>query len=352
MNEINNNDTISLQDVILTTKSYINEIKTNWRLVGLILLLATAFFLYRHYTTPIAYKTESRFIIEGTGGSSGLSGFLGQFGVKSGGKFNPYKVVEVAKSKNLFKKVFFTKYNSDFIINHIIKVYELNKVWGKNNPKWLNFKFTHNDFSKFNDMENLAFMNIFNMTIPDLNKSRLLYFLYDEEKGVFTIRVDARDADLALNLTKEAYEELRKFFEVETVVTQVQTSAILKAKADSLQALIVRKNYQIADVQDRTLFAVQATPNIKREILSKEIQALTMAYSEIMKSYELADINLRDNKPMFILIDESMPPLPPHMTSLLESIIRGLLFGLFLSAIFISARKLYRDSLNTNKIYE
>ena len=111
---------INLKEIIIKFKFYSHEIIRNYLLVLVVTLPLLVYFVYKHYKTLPKYEAETRFLVEGSSGSGGLGSLLGQFGIRSSGKFNPFKVLEVAKSKTLIKKVLFSKTEGDYIINELI----------------------------------------------------------------------------------------------------------------------------------------------------------------------------------------------------------------------------------------
>jgi hypothetical protein len=319
----------------------------NYLLVILFLIPSLGYFLYKHFTFTTQYSAETKFLVEGSSGGGGIGSLLGQFGIRNTGKFNPYKVIEVAKSKALIKKVLFSKYENDFLINKIIDTYKLDEIWAENKPEWKSFRFKSDDMSKFSLMENQAFLMIYGLVVGSKeNKESLLQFSFDEDTGIYTYNTSTQDENITLQIINNSYESLKYFFEEEIVSNQINTTVILKQKADSIQSLITRKSYQVANQQDQTLGLVVSTPGVRKATLEKEIQALTIAYAEILKSYELADINLKDVRPMFLKLDETYSPIEPKTSSLIISIMKGLLLGGLLSSIFIILRKIFRDAMN------
>lgn len=336
----------TLKELITKIKYFIQEILKNYLLVLFVSLTVLVYFLYKHYTTFPKYEAETRFLVEGSSGNGGLGSILGQFGLRSSGKFNPYKVIEVAKSKSLLKKVLFTKINNDYIINELIKDYKLDEKWAKSKPEWKGFRFKTGDFSKFTLMENQAFLNIYTMIVGGKDsKEVLLSFHFDEDTGVYNYNVSTNKEALTLAIINNAYDELKHFFEEEIISNQLNTTVLLKEKADSIQRLIVNKEYQVANQQDRTMGLVVSTPGVKKSTLQREIQALTLAYAEVLKSFEMADINLKDTRPMFLKLDETYAPIEAVESSLLISIIKGLLIGGVLASVYIIGRSIYRQAM-------
>ncbi|HMP32581.1 MAG TPA: hypothetical protein PKD85_23440, partial [Saprospiraceae bacterium] len=151
---------------------------------------------------------------------------------------------------------------------------------------------------------------------------------------------------LALQMLQESYTYLVKFFEDDNMEAQGKSAAILKYKADSLKTLIDRKIAQVASISDQSAGLVLQAPNAKRVTLEKEIMSLSTAYGEILKSYELSDVGMRDTKAMFLTLDESLPPLEPKESSLLINLIKGILLGGLVGTSLVIGAKIVRDALN------
>jgi hypothetical protein len=335
---------LSMKQIILSIKENVFELISNYKIIILVIIPFSIYYTYKFYNTRPIYFAEVKFLVEGNASSGGsLGGLLGQFGLRNTGKSNPYKIVEVAKSKYIFQKVMFSKYNNDFIANHIVKIYRLNEKWGKNEPLFRTFGFRNSEIEKFDSLERIAFVQLFSKVMGGKNsKEALVTFNYEEDKGIYSYKINCEDENLAINLQNKSYEYLRHFFEEDMLENSLKTSMVLRDKADSIQGLLQLKIAQMANLQDRSLGLILSTPGVKKMTLEKEIQALTLAYTEVLKSYELADINLRDAKPLFLKMDESISPLDIVIPSLFINLLKAALLGVFFSCGYILARKSYR----------
>lgn len=341
-------DEITLKELILKVREYAHEVWKSKLIVILFGILGLAFFLYKHYTTPITYAAETRFIVEGSGGmGGGIAGLLGQFGIRRDSKVNPYKIQEVAKSSKIIQKIIFHKINDTLIANKIIDLYEFHKAWEKNpNEKLHGFYFTQTDLTKFSDTENIVMKAILGKIIGGPNaKDPLLSVGFDEDSGIFTLAFTTEDPDLSMQMEKDLYNELRVFFEESIVANQAATVKILQAKADSLQNLINSKTYAAASIQDRSLGLISNVQQVRGEKLQKEVMVLSTALAEVIRSLEVADISLKDVQPMFLQIDESLPPLRGSESSIIMTILKGGILGFVLALTFIFGRKIYRDAM-------
>ena len=341
-------DEITLKDLILKVKEYTREVWKSKFIVVLFGALGLAFFLYKHYNTPVTYSAETRFIVEGSGGmGGGIAGLLGQFGIRRDSKVNPYKIQEVAKSSKIIQKIIFNKINDTLIANKIIDLYEYHKAWEKNpNEELHGFYFTQTDISKFSNTENIVMKAILGKIIGGPKaKDPLLSVGFDEDSGIFNISFTTEDPDLSMQMEKDLYTEIRIFFEESIVANQAATVKILQAKADSLQNLINSKTYAAASIQDRSLGLISNVQGVRGDRLQKEVMLLTAALGEVLKNLEMADISLRDVQPMFMQIDESLPPLKGSETSKIISILKGIIFGTLLGIIIVLITKIFKDAM-------
>ena len=342
-------DEITLKDLILKVKEYAREVWKSKFIVVLFGALGLVFFLYKHYNTPVTYSAETRFIVEGSGGmGGGIAGLLGQFGIRRDSKVNPYKIQEVAKSSKIIQKIIFNKINDTLIANKIIDLYDYHKAWEKNpNEELHGFYFTQTDLSKFSNTENIVMKAILGKIIGGPNaKDPLLSVGFDEDSGIFNISFTTEDPDLSMQMEKDLYTEIRIFFEESIVANQAATVKILQAKADSIQNLINNKTYAAASIQDRSLGLISNVQGVRGDRLQKEATVLTTALAEVIRSLEMADISLRDVQPMFMQIDESLPPINGSESSLIKNILSGLFIGFFISIAFIFLKGIYKEALN------
>ena len=339
---------ITLKELILKIKEFVIELFRKWYIIILLTLPAVAWFYYKHIKHETTYIAETKFIVEGQGGG-GVAGLLSQFGLRGGGgnsKTNPYKVMEVAKSKLTVRELLFKKMNGDFLANHILKEYQLIELWSEKRPEYKGFKFKSDAYESFDTLENRVLLSLIGKVIGSkTEKKPILGFGYDEDSGIFKYSITSKNEDLTLHLSEEAYNHLVNFFESDALSSQGNTTQILKAKVDSLNALIKSKVYQISKISDQSQGLILQTPNARKTILEGELLALKTAYGEVLKSYEVSDAGMRDTKTMFLKLDEPIPPLEPLESSLLISLIKGILLGGLLGSSVVIFMKIIRDAM-------
>lgn len=348
------NDEISLKELILKINEYWREIWNNKWLIALFIIPCIAGFIVHAMTKKPVYVATLRFIVEGESGASfgGLGGLLGQFGFRGGGgKSNPLQMVEVAKSPDILKDVLFVRVperNNDFVANIVIQEYELDRKWKKRFPELEGFRFRHGDTDSFDVNETRAFLSVMGKVLGPKKKPQkaLNSVSFNEDTGIFTISSKTESEAVSIALCEQTYETLKVFYEEKILANQKQTRDLLKEKVDSLNALLEQKQLALARFQDSSLGLISREVGVRRDILTKEISALSLAMGEAIKSFELADYAYKDRKPLFLAIDRPLPPITPEEASKLIAIIKGLFLGSFLGAGFVLARKIIKDVMN------
>ena len=348
MNQNNiNHEEMNLKELILIITEYIKELKKNWLIILLTSMITSGLFIYKHMNFVPEYSASLKFVVEGQGGvSGGLGGLLGSFGIKKGGQINPYKLLEVGKSNKLLEEVLYRS-NADggIMADKIIDEYDLITSWCKNDDKFLNFSF--NGPTKKDRLERSVLKKLKERIwgTPENRDDALGDFSLSDETGIYKINVTTTDENLSISLSTSLYNEIKHFFEDEIFSNQKQSSIILKNKVDSLHLLRQSKVLQLAKLKDITRGIYSKEQTAKETLLNQDIQSTNIAYAEILKNYELTDVNLKDMQPLFIEIDYPNSPLSPSKSSLKVNVLIGLVLGLFLSAVYIISRKIYRKAL-------
>jgi hypothetical protein len=341
-------DEITLKELILKIREFVIELFRKWYVILILTIPAVAFFYYKHTKHEVTYVAETKFIIEGQG-TSGMGSILSQFGIRGASgnsKTNPFKVIEVAKSKLTVRDMLFKTVEGDYIANHLLRDYELIEKWSEKKPEFKGFKFTNDQYLTFTPLENRVLLSLISKVIGSkTEKNPILGFNYDEDSGIFKYTITTKKEDLSLQILDESYKYLVNFFENDVMATQGNTTDILRAKADSLKTLIDRKIYQISRISDQSQGLILQTPNVQKTIIEGDLMALKTAYGEVLKSYEISDAGMRDTKAMFLKLDEPIPPLEPLESSLLISLIKGILLGGLLGASIVIFMKIIRDAM-------
>ncbi len=363
--KIYHNDEISLREIILKLQDYGRSL---WKAKGWLLLAmiigAVLFGLKNKMESPL-FPAKLTFMINEEDASSklGLGSVLGQFGLGgSSTEFNLDKVLELSKSRKITQNVLFIEETmfgkKDYLANHLIHYLDSLGVWGKRSlqkrwfgppEKWplKGFVFSHDSIPAFKQRENKALKSLHTHIIgnKEAGLEAMLETEYSETSGIMELKTKTHKPELSSNITKNVFQELSRYYIDKTIEKQKFTYDILKQKTDSISGALSYAQTKLANFKDRSQSIFTRTEGLTEQKLMLEIQKLTIMYSEAEKNLQVADLSLKNKTPYIQLIDEPLLPIPPNKSSILSELIKGILLGFFLCALFILGRKIIRDSL-------
>lgn len=340
----NNDNEVTLKDMVIALKEYLGEIYRYWWIVVLCCIPTLGFFVYKAYTTPKLYFAELTFMLnEDTGGGGGFAGILGTFGIGgTGNSINLEKMVELAKTRTILSRVLFNKIevsnDKDYIINHIIKSYDFHEDW-EDNEKLKGFLFKGSDLDSFTRTENKVYKKILRKLLKDILKIDL------KETGIIELKVISRSEDLSLNLTNDIYDVLSSFYLDKSIEKQSYTYENSKSKSDSIALLLVNAEYALADFRQKNRNLQLETELLKQQRLSRAVLRLNAIYAESLKITEQTKYALDSSTPFIQVIDRPLAPLFVIVESKIKAIAIGLFLGFFLAISFILGRKIIREAL-------
>ncbi|MDG1716713.1 MAG: hypothetical protein P8H42_03695 [Saprospiraceae bacterium] len=343
-------DEITLKELILKLKYFVSEVIKSWLIIVTFCMVSVIAFVYKHYCFEPTFKAELRFVVEGQSNSSGgLSSLLGSFGIKKGGKVNPYKIIEVGKSMDILMELLSQNVEPEGnIANAILREYDLITMWSETNSEFENFKFKEEISSSGSEVERNVIKRLRAMIWGDKKVIPLTNFELEEDTGIYTISTIAKNEQISIWITNTLYEKIKYFFEEEIFLNQKQLADILTMKADSIKTLNESKIRQLAKFEDSNRGVVSNQIRVTSRILSQESSALSFAYAEIIKNKEMTDVNLKDIQPLFMAIDTPFSPISPTVSTALIEIVKGIILGGFIAVIFVLARRILRDAMQEN----
>lgn len=335
---------LTLKDIILMVFRLFKEVLKYWWFIILTVLIGSSFFLYKHYTHKVTYDSTISFMVEGNGGTSGgLSSLLGSFGIKKGGATNVHRILQVARSTKLISKVLFDSTDTKELLgNRIIEIYSKDKDWLELNPIFKTYRFDANEKLKRTNT-GLALKTMKRLFWSQDNGDNFYDISLNSESGIFKLSTRTNLDSLSYLMNLSLYNNVKHFFESEVFQNQLEATKILQEKADSLKSLGTAKVYELAKFNDQNFGLINERDQVRKTVLMGEIQAINLAYSEIVKNYELTDFNLKDSQPLFIEIETPYLPLKRNGSFLLQRLLYGIAIGGFLGVVLIIARRLYLD---------
>ena len=350
----NNEDLITVKDIVLTVKAYAAEIRRRWKVILILFILLGGYKLYHALTTDPVYQAKLTFMLnEEQGGiGGGLSSILGDFGFGNGEEYNYKKLIELSRSRKIFSQVVFDTVEIDgqptLLANALIDEFSEYGEWGKSRlyaPLKINklkgFHFQGTDLSSFNRLQRAAWLLLYEMV------QKILSVHVDEDTGILTILVNTHSEDLSQALANRYFDKLSEYYVAKTTEKQAYTFHLLQDKVDSLQELITKKEYQIASHQDASRGVWSHKAKVPLSKLKKEVHLLYIMLGEAVKNKEISDFALNDKTPFIQAIDKPVSPLLVFFPVWWIDLALALIVSFLLGSLYIAITKWYRDAMNT-----
>ena len=347
-----NNEYISLKQLILTAQDYFKELLASWKLIAIISIFCSAYFGLRNYLEDDQYNATLSYMLEDSEGSPAgpLSGILGSFGIGSSKGLNRDKLVELSKSDLMIRQTLLDTvrvYDKiDLLGNHMIDVYDYQSSWSKKETNPLKgFRFSHDDLDKLSLNENRALKQLKSEIIgaPTMGIEGVLSSSYNEDSGILHLKASSKNPELSIQVVERLYHNLDSFFVFKTIERQKQNYEVLKSKTDSLTAVLEQTEYALAKFKDTERNLFRRVDKIEERRLENKSKMLYLALGKALENLEIADYSLKYQTPILSIIDQPHLPISNAKKPMIIDLILGLIFGGILSGLFVAIRKKYRE---------
>jgi uncharacterized protein involved in exopolysaccharide biosynthesis len=347
---------LTLRDMIVKFREYGSEIKRSWRTLALICLPFLLWQSYMWYATPVTYSSRLTFMVDEDSGSRGglLSNLLGGFGLGSSSSNND-KILELARSMRIIRQALFQKMEingqTDYLANHFIRLQNLHENEWDKKPKspgqvtLQGFLFTRDSFEQFSRLENAALKSLYGMLIGSEEYSPLMSVKNNTDSGIMNLSLKTQSEALTIALLKAIFNQLSDFYINASTEKEQETYEIIRAKADSLRRLLAGTEYRAAQFKEQNNQLLRPTDQLPTERLSRDKNMYGIMYGEVVKNLELADFALRNEVPYVQAIDLPIPPITGFGYGKKKALGLGLGLGLVLGCLFVIGRKMVRDQM-------
>lgn len=352
------NDEISLRDLILKLRSFILEVIRYWYIPAICILLALAYQGYQYAKFEPTYPAKITFSVdeEEGGGSQGLTGILGQFGLGSvrPSRYNLDKILALSKSRRVIEHTLFDKISingkDDFLANHLIREYKLSNPAADDKSAESGFYYKHDSLPAFDRQENEMLLSLFNFIIgpSDNPKKALITANYNEDTNIMSIDVTTTSEELSLALANRMFESLSEYYINKAIEKQSKTLSVITAKKDSVLTVLKGAEYQLANFKDSHRGLLMRTDQISELRLQREISALSAMYAEVLKNTEVADFSLKNKMPFIQVIDAPLSPIQPTQISLMRKLLISIVIGGVIGGLLVVGRKIFMDIIAEN----
>lgn len=357
-----NRDTdISLKDLVLKIRHYLQYLSGRWKTIALSGVLFAAFFLFLNIGNPEIYTARLNFMlnVDERGLNSGIAALVGQFGFGlSPSENNLDKILELSRSRRIAELALFDsieiKGNSDLLANQLIANLEKYHMWapgsflglGQDTIPMDDFRFTHTNTDIFDVKENKALKLLHDHLNGSDKTEALLKTDYNELTGIMSLSLSTPSETLSILGATKIFDALSRFYILKSTEKQQYEYDILLDKYDSIYTVLGSVQYQLARFEDgnRDLFRKQDM--LKKEQLQVEQQKLQYMISKAEEQLQLAKIALDNKTPYIQLIDRPISPIEADNKPLLFFPLVGFIFGVLVAVAVYLIRKIYQDIIS------
>jgi hypothetical protein len=349
----------SLKEVIVNIQDYIIYFWKNKWYILLAAVLGVGLFFLQFMNNENTYSAELTYMVNEDNSSSGggIGTILGQFGLGVGkSEHNLDKIVELSRSLRIIRPVLFDSIaidgKVDNMANHLIAAYDYHERWeDKLEPDMRGLTFTHTNFDDFRDSENIA-LNILYLKLigdPMNDKKGLISADYAQETGILKFSAETVSERLSAALPKMLYEKISTFYIGKSTEKQRQTYNKLNEKVDSIKSVLNQTEYRLSRLVDRSAGVFLQENSLEKNRLAREVQGLTIIYSEVLKNKETSAFVLSNGTPFFQVIDQPILPIPVNPRSVMKAVILGGLLGSVLSVGILAMVRIFRITMSSEE---
>ena len=348
-----NNEEISLKELIQKIKEWVAYLKTKWKIIFLAGVFGAAIGLvYAIFQKP-TYKAVLTFALEedkgGGGGLSGAMGLASSFGIdlgsSGGGAFAGTNLMELMKSRLLVEKTLLNpivvKGDTISLAEYYIQINELREKWTKK-PELKNIVFLPNaDRANFSLQQDSILQTIFK-SLTDLKS--LTISQKDKKVSITNIEVISESEKFAKAFCENLAKETSEFYiETKSKKSRLNTE-ILQRQTDSIRNELNNAITGVAAASDNVYnlnpaLNVKSSPGKRRQV---DVQANTAILTQLVAQLELSKVTLRKETPLIQVIDRPILPLEKEKVGKLKSLILGGFLAGFLTVLYLVFSNLYK----------
>lgn len=353
MNVTNNEEGISLKELILKMREWRKYLLSKWYVLVLAGFVGGSLgYLYAKSTNKI-FKATTTFVLEsedsstgGLGQMMGLAALAGvDLGKSGGGIFKGDNLFELYKSRKMIQAVLLLPSSSDtslLLMDRYLEINHFKDKWKEKQPALLKI-----DFSKTVPKElQRSRDSILQNAVEDINKN---YLKVDKlEKKLSIIKVDIKSSDevFSKEFNEALVNEVNQFYIKTKTKKSLDNIVILQHKTDSVRAVM---NGSIATAA----ITIDATPNLnptkqaqrlvptQRSQFSAETNKAILV--QLVQNLEMAKMALMKEAPLIQKVDEPIYPLKVEGLGKTKGILIGSFLVVFLTILSLFGIRFYRN---------
>lgn len=351
-----NSDEISLKELILKTKEWVNIILKKWKIIGVVGFIGGICGFYYANSQKATYTAKITFVLEeGKGSAAGLGGLAslaGQFGVdvgssSGGGLLSGDNILLYFKSPSLAREVLLSSYDSisnASIADVYAKEYELSRRW-RENSKIGNVHFpVFKSNVRYSRLQDSLLQTIINRIV----KSQFEVARTDKKAGFIDVSSTMQNELLAKIYCERIVQKVVERYI--NIKTQRQTATVqkLQLRVDSIASLLRQKTVSSATLQNSSstmdinpLYRTGTSVAVESTLRDKTL--LSTIFASVTQNLEVAKFTLSQETPVIQIVDAPILPLKKEKMSRLKTALLGsflfafiVIFGFVLKRVYVS----------------
>ena len=350
MNYPEENNAVTLKEIILRVREIRKELFSKWLLLGVFGAGFGAIGILVAYMMPPTYNGRLTFVLEESQGTSQLGNYASlanQFGVdigmESGTVFSEDNLIELLRSRKIVEDALMKPVEWDTSAKNLLQYYvqfnNLQTAWAENEKlKGIRFDVPKEDFTLLHDsLLNIIFQSIAedNLNVRKLSLS----------SSLIEVSCISEDEHFSKHLAQNLVSSVSDFYINNKTQRSRETLSFIQNRTDSVQKALSDAELELARWKDSKRSITKAEGYLTEIRLTREVQILNTMYGEAIKNLELAKVNLLNQMPLIQVIDQPILPLRENKLSKFKALIIFGFIGLILGATFVIVRKVIRDAV-------
>ena len=304
---------------------------------------------YNYLTSPI-YYARTTFVLDNESESSmgdlssiaSLAGINASSFIDASSLFQIDNIQELYRSDKMIRKTLMSsveELDGNFsLIELFIKAEKLEK-------KWISLGFDYNKMSSNKTPSRLE-DSLTKEIIKTIKENYLFVDKPSRKTTILEIGFNHKNEKLAKNFNDNLVKIVNEFYNETKTLKTGSNLKILQRQSDSVKNILDTSIMILAETDQRIpnpnpLSKINLVPYQKAMI---DVQANSTIYQELIKQLELAKVTHRNKAPLIQIIDGPIYPLENSRWKLLKTLIYGICFGLGISILSISIKRIFKST--------
>lgn len=306
---------MTVKELILEIRLFLSYVLKRWWMVVLIVSLAAGGSFIYHQTKAPIYNAKLTYLVEGsTGGGSAI---LSQLGIGLGNREGPniQRIQEVAKSNQVgmavLNRVVEIEGRKNRIGNFLIERAGLREEWQENLLPFAGLSIRDSIPTDSSRLYSSMYKELLKLLYYSGGPSGdgLISLSTDEITLIANISVSTEDEELSLHLANVEFDELQDFYVKKIQARQLDNIAVTKFLTDSLKAELDIVQSKISREEDRVSKVALSRNRLGLQRLRQDEQRIIATYAEAYKNLQVAEFNLRSQRPNIEVVDRPFAPI-------------------------------------------